>query len=87
MGPDQLYPPLDPHLGDKASFAFPVSIISQRERERDSERERERESEKERKRGLFALLLLYYMYCFNVFFSFNVAFVYCLFLIVPWDGL
>ena len=43
--------------------------------------------ERERGWGLFALLLLYYMYCFNVFFSFNVACVYCLFLIAPWDGL
>ena len=39
--------------------------------------------ERERGWGLFALLLLYYMYCFNVFLSFNVACVYCLFLIVP----
>ena len=43
--------------------------------------------ERERGWGLFALLLLYYMYCFNVFFSFNVVCVKCLFLIVPWDGL
>ena len=59
----------------KLVLSFPVLPSSRRERER------------ERGWGLFTLLLLYYMYCLNVFFSFNVACVYCLFLIVPWDVL
>ena len=60
----------------KLVVSFPVLPPSRREREKE--------------RGNGGCLL--YFYCITCialmcFFSFNVACVYCLFLIVPWDGL